>query len=322
MRAPEQQDFDDFSDRRCFVPPPPEAQRGRIPPQPVYRYPTAHSSSTSSYYYQRSYGPENRHHAPTMVVSTDTKNMTRLNDGYYSVSRSDIAPPTSLSPPPQSRDSSETSLTPSTPTDENIPDKELQKFDVLSGRGGGTNNWSGNKFFRRLVENSRSEYVLSKKVEKRAIARGIVMTIRSKGGRFLKKEGSFWRDIGDSKAREKTSQALREGLAAKMRQAYAACDSGAAAHVSTTVAAAISPASSTHATYQPPIHYSPHSVSGNVHPRTEHRDAYYDHYEHPYEPYDYHTCAQSPMTYETASSSPMKRRKLTYEVDPGQTEAV
>lgn len=321
MRAPDQHDLDDFSERRCFVPPPPEVQRLRNPPQPVYRYPRAHPSSMASEYYQGSNGHEHRHLATTtMVASSHSKGTTQSK--YTAFSRSDIgrikSPPAPPSPPPQSRDTFETPLivTPSSPTDENITDKELQEFDVLSGRGGGTNNWSGNKYFRQLVENSRSEYVLSKKWAKREIARGIVMTIRSKGGRFLKKEGSFWQDIGDNKAREKTSQALREGLAAKMREAYAACDSGST--VSALSPVMTSNSSSTHATYRPPIHYSPHSVIGNVHPRTEHRDAYYDSYEHPYEPYDY----QSPMSYETTSSSPVKRRKLTYDIEPSETEAV
>jgi hypothetical protein len=40
-----------------------------------------------------------------------------------------------------------------------------------------------------------------------------VRTVRKLGGRFLKKnpETNTWRDVGNGKAREKTSQALREG---------------------------------------------------------------------------------------------------------------
>lgn len=103
-----------------------------------------------------------------------------------------------------------------------ITDRDITDFDVLCGRGGGTNNHMGNRNFRVLVSQHQPQYVVAKKAEKTDIARTIVSAIRSAhptGGRFLKKneQTGFWYDVGDKKATEKTSQALREGLASKMR---------------------------------------------------------------------------------------------------------
>jgi len=87
---------------------------------------------------------------------------------------------------------------------------------VLFGRGGATNNHVGNRCFRQLVACNQSHYLLAKKRDKKLIARSIVDNIRKRGGRFLKREvksgSNHWVDVGDKKASEKTSQALREGL--------------------------------------------------------------------------------------------------------------
>lgn len=84
--------------------------------------------------------------------------------------------------------------------------------DVLSGRGGGTNVHPGNRTFRDLINAHRREYLKAKKNDKPAISRAIVKIIRDSGGRFLKKAGktNSWVEIGDTLAREKTSQALRQ----------------------------------------------------------------------------------------------------------------
>ena len=53
---------------------------------------------------------------------------------------------------------------------------------------------------------------MSKRRDKPLIASKIVRLVRHAGGRFLRKDKSnVWRDVGNTKAREKTSQALREG---------------------------------------------------------------------------------------------------------------
>ena len=92
----------------------------------------------------------------------------------------------------------------------------ISQNDVLCGRGGLTNHHPGNVFFRRLVRLKQELYLLASKREKAGVAKEIVGIIRllDPPGRFLKKDPknpAVWIEIGDRKAREKTSQALREG---------------------------------------------------------------------------------------------------------------
>jgi len=87
--------------------------------------------------------------------------------------------------------------------------------DVLFGRGGGTNHHLGNKMFRKMVEERKPQYVIETRCGKPKLAREIIEWVRysqDPPGRFLKyaDNDGAWRDVGDKKAREKTSQALRE----------------------------------------------------------------------------------------------------------------
>lgn len=91
--------------------------------------------------------------------------------------------------------------------------------DVLCGRGGLSNHHEGNIFFRSLVKKNRERYFKANKREKSFISLEVVETIKNEGGKFLKKvdketSSTSWIEIDDLKAREKTSQALREGAAA------------------------------------------------------------------------------------------------------------
>ena len=87
--------------------------------------------------------------------------------------------------------------------------------DVLCGRGGGTNNHVGNSHWRMLVAANKQLYVSLPKRQKMLLSRSIVNAVRSQNppGRFLQKEANSdkWSDVGDQRAQEKTSQALREG---------------------------------------------------------------------------------------------------------------
>jgi hypothetical protein len=89
----------------------------------------------------------------------------------------------------------------------------MNENDVLCGRGGATNNYIGNKRFRSIVACHQGEYLKAKKKDKVRVSQAIVRAIRESGGRFLRRvsEG-LWVEVGDKKATEKTSQALREGL--------------------------------------------------------------------------------------------------------------
>jgi hypothetical protein len=92
--------------------------------------------------------------------------------------------------------------------------KDPHDNDVMYGRGGGTNHHLGNKTYRKMVEDRKLEYVNSKRLDKPLVALEIIRFWRSQvpPGRFLKlnEKTSLWNDVGDKKAREKTSQALRE----------------------------------------------------------------------------------------------------------------
>merc|ERR1712176_632126 len=92
--------------------------------------------------------------------------------------------------------------------------KEPHEHDVLYGRGGGTNHHPGNKRYRKMVEERKLDYVNSKRLDKPLVALEIIKVWRSQEppGRFLKmnEKTGTWNDVGDKKAREKTSQALRE----------------------------------------------------------------------------------------------------------------
>lgn len=87
--------------------------------------------------------------------------------------------------------------------------------DVLGGRGGASYRHQGNMTYRKLVQLNKPKYALCQKMEKMKISKSIVQAIRSQEppGRFLEKDSKtgLWNDIGDKKAIEKTSQALREG---------------------------------------------------------------------------------------------------------------
>jgi hypothetical protein len=91
---------------------------------------------------------------------------------------------------------------------------DVNSYDVLCGRGGGTNSQVGNRRFRQLVQDFQPTYLLARRKEKPLLARTIVLIIRKRAGRFLKKDeetGELF-EVGDVKAEAKTSQALREGL--------------------------------------------------------------------------------------------------------------
>jgi hypothetical protein len=99
-----------------------------------------------------------------------------------------------------------------------IPLKDIaapHAHDVLCGRGGGTNAHVGNNHWRMLVAANKELYVSLPKRQKQLLSKSIVHAVRSQNppGRFLQKSANaeLWYDVGDRRAAEKTSQALREG---------------------------------------------------------------------------------------------------------------
>jgi hypothetical protein len=87
-------------------------------------------------------------------------------------------------------------------------------FLNLTNATGGTNHHPGNKRYRKMVEDKKIEYVNCKRLDKPLVALSIIKIWRTQKppGRFLKMDdkSGLWNDVGDKKAREKTSQALRE----------------------------------------------------------------------------------------------------------------
>ena len=103
-----------------------------------------------------------------------------------------------------------------TPAKEEEKSPKPHANDVLCGRGGSINNHIGNENYRIIVNRKKRVYLTARfKREKRLIAASIVQEVRSLDppGRFLARDSrnGTWYDIGDLKARDKTSQALREG---------------------------------------------------------------------------------------------------------------
>lgn len=88
--------------------------------------------------------------------------------------------------------------------------------DVVMGRGSGTQNHCGNVTYRKLVFLNKELYATSSKFDKLKISKAIVAAVREFGGHFIQaddKRGGLYYDIGDKRAWDKTSQALREGQA-------------------------------------------------------------------------------------------------------------
>jgi hypothetical protein len=96
-----------------------------------------------------------------------------------------------------------------------VRNNEVQRMDVLSGRGGKSNHHFGNKVFRNLVTAMKSDYQSSKsRTEKARVAESIVEKVYRMGGQFLCQNKAClepqWCVMSKAEARRKTSQALRE----------------------------------------------------------------------------------------------------------------
>ncbi|KAL3817067.1 hypothetical protein ACHAXA_000117 [Cyclostephanos tholiformis] len=104
----------------------------------------------------------------------------------------------------------------------NQPISAPDRFDVVCGFGQGIQRLSGNKTYRELVSANKRIYARCHKSDKGKVTKGIVDAIREVGGRFLEynDQTRTYHDIGDKRARKKTSQALREGQSNIRRQMY------------------------------------------------------------------------------------------------------
>ncbi|KAL7525690.1 hypothetical protein ACHAXR_001118 [Thalassiosira sp. AJA248-18] len=92
-------------------------------------------------------------------------------------------------------------------------------IDVINGRGQGVQRHPGSWECQQLQHVLIGPLRQMLKDRKIKISKGIVAAVRELGGRFLQfdENSGLFLDIGDKKAWEKTSQALREGQT-KIRQ--------------------------------------------------------------------------------------------------------
>jgi len=87
--------------------------------------------------------------------------------------------------------------------------------DVICARGGAAYSHSGNCRFRAIIEmNAKGYSEAESKTHKSTIVSTIVASIRDVNprGRFVKKEGGEWHEVGEGVAREKVGQSLRDSL--------------------------------------------------------------------------------------------------------------
>ena len=128
---------------------------------------------------------------------------------------------------------------------------DLGTHDVICGRGGAALRHPGNLAYRKLVNLNKGLYATCLKTEKLRISKSIVAAIREVKGRFLEREDGKisatldekddsgdpvkWSDIGDRRAIEKTSQALREGQPKLLKKLAELQDGGVDTHAATQV---------------------------------------------------------------------------------------
>lgn len=98
--------------------------------------------------------------------------------------------------------------------DENNNVSELLPTDIVSGRGSGVYEHSGNVLMRDIVS-SYADYYKSipeaHRKEKTKVAKQIVLDLQQEhGARFLKRQGDAWVIASDKLAQEKISRSLRE----------------------------------------------------------------------------------------------------------------
>jgi hypothetical protein len=212
-------------DSHAPPPPPPHFDDHRYyghsphhPPESPYSPYSHHAYSPGGYYdaysphpdyhHQRSYDDDSKHYGDMHHAVTPNESRSKNDTSGMVLPKAAAEIDFDVNDPPTE---------PVTPPSK-IPlcesPGEVNSYDVLCGRGGGTNSQVGNRRFRKLVQDFQPIYLLARRKDKPLLARTIVLIIRKRGGRFLKKDeetGELY-EVGDAKAEAKTSQALREGL--------------------------------------------------------------------------------------------------------------
>lgn len=93
-------------------------------------------------------------------------------------------------------------------------------YDVICARGAAAKKHPGNIRFRQIIQQFKPIYSKAEtKVDKSLLVSEIVDSVRgmSPNGGFVKKFGNQWMEVGDSVAREKIGQCLRDQLHSKYK---------------------------------------------------------------------------------------------------------
>ena len=93
-------------------------------------------------------------------------------------------------------------------------------YDVICARGASAKKHPGNVRFRAIIHRIGPAYAKAQtKVEKSLLVSEVVDSVRgfSPNGGFVKKFGNRWCEVGDSVAREKIGQCLRDQLHAQYK---------------------------------------------------------------------------------------------------------
>jgi len=106
--------------------------------------------------------------------------------------------------------------------DQSGPIHTVHIHDVLCGRGRGISKHIGNIRYRELIFERRVEYSKLPNEHKIYLSQSIVYAVRTLNppGRFLQRDPATnsWFDVGDQRAKEKTSQVLREAAASLRKE--------------------------------------------------------------------------------------------------------
>ena len=156
-------------------------------------------------------------HAKRVTRSPDNeaKKKARSSSAFSFSSRSAAAVSSS---PPSKVDTSAAGAIPSNSMNHFLPGgigiEKPHPHDILSGRGGISNNHMGNKIFRTVCEHNKELYATFPRNEKLHVAVRLVEAVRSRDppGRFLerKKGDKLWYEVTERRVVDKTAQALRE----------------------------------------------------------------------------------------------------------------
>ena len=100
------------------------------------------------------------------------------------------------------------------------PDFIPGPYDVICARGKAASSHPGNVRFRQIIQDFKPRYCKAPtKLEKSLLVSDVVEAVRgcSPDGGFVKKFGNQWCEVGDSVAREKIGQCLRDQLHSKYK---------------------------------------------------------------------------------------------------------